>query len=379
MKKNIEKLTNEATELLKKIIAIPSLSREEEETASFVSKYLDSKDIVHTRHYNNIIANNAFYDSKKPTLMLCAHLDTVNASEAYSFNPFTPDVAKVAEVVSEIRSEKLNKEEVIGGLGSNDDGGSVSCMISVFHHFYNMELPINLCLVLTAEEECSGKDGMTKLWTKKLNHIEYAIIGEPTRMKAATSERGLLVIDAEAKGETGHAARNEGINAIYIALQDIEKIRNHSFDKKSELLGKVHFNVTQINAGSAHNVIPDKCTFVVDIRPNELYSNTEIVETLQVICESTLKARNLQNKSSVTFKDSPLLAICHELGIETFSSPTTSDWMRISCDAIKLGPGDSARSHRANEYILKSELREGIKIYINFIEKFVEKYEHTME
>ncbi len=377
--KKIEKLTNEAVELLKQLIAISSPSREEEEICSFVSKYLNSKGIVHTRHYNNIIAKNTFYDSKKPTLMLCAHMDTVAPSEAYSFDPFTPNEEKVANVVSEIRGEKIDKTEVIGGLGSNDDGGSLSCLIGVFEYFYNRSLPINLSLVLTAQEECSGKDGMTRLWPEQLSHIEYAIIGEPTQMKAATSERGLLVIDGEAKGEAGHAARNKGINAIYIALNDIEKLRAYSFDKVSDILGKVNLNITQINAGFAHNVIPDKCSFVIDIRPNELYTNREIVENLQAICESSLKARNLENKSSVTPANSPLLDICRELKIETYSSPSTSDWMRISCDAIKMGPGDSARSHRANEYILKSELSEAIKIYINFIEKLAKKYEHTME
>ncbi len=377
--KDVEKLTNEAVELLRKLIAIPSITREEEEVCTFVSKYLHSKGIAHHRYYNNIVAKNKHYNSSKPTLMLCAHLDTVPPNKAYDFDCFNPDESKVAEIVSKLRGEQVDSSEVIGGLGSNDDGGSVSTMITVFEYFYDKNLPINLNLVLTAEEECSGKDGMARLWSEQLIQIDYAIIGEPTGMRAATSERGLLVIDAEAKGEAGHAARNEGVNSIYIALNDIDKIRAYSFEKVSETLGKVNVNVTQINAGTAHNVIPDKCNFVIDIRPNELYSNIEIVESLQSICQSSLKARNLKNRSSVTQKDSPLKELCYELGIETYSSPTTSDWMRIDCDAIKMGPGDSSRSHRVNEYILKNELNEAIKIYINFIENFAKKYEHTME
>jgi acetylornithine deacetylase len=186
-------------------------------------------------------------------------------------------------------------------------------------------------------------------------------------MKAATSERGLLVIDAEAKGVSGHAARNEGINALYIALDDIRTLRSHEFVKVSEKMGKVHLNVTQIQAGCAHNVIPDSCRFVIDIRPNEKYTNCEILRMLQEICGSTLTARNLENRSSATFEDSTLQKVAEALGIETFSSPTTSDWMRIDCDAVKMGPGDSARSHKKDEYITVKEIKDAVKTYIKFI------------
>lgn len=229
----------------------------------------------------------------------------------------------------------------------------------------------NLVLALTCEEERSGKGGMTRLWPDVLAKLEasqkYAIIGEPTGMKAATSERGLLVIDAEAKGKSGHAARNEGENAIYIALEDIERLRNHEFSRISPRMGKVNLNVTQVNAGTAHNVIPDRCTFVTDIRPTEQYTNEEILTELRSICRSTLTARNLTNRSSATYPDSPLQEAAERLGIETFSSPTTSDWMRIGCDAIKMGPGDSSRSHKRNEFVLVSEIRNGIRTYIEFI------------
>ena len=205
------------------------------------------------------------------------------------------------------------------------------------------------------------------MWDNRLNWIDYAIVGEPTGMKAAVSERGLLVIDATAHGVSGHAARNEGKNALYIALEDIEKLRKHEFSKVSPKMGKVNLNVTQINAGSAHNVIPDRCDFVIDIRPTEQYTNEEILKELQEICTSELKARNLSNRSSATKEDSPLQRTAEELGIETFSSATTSDWMRITCDAIKMGPGDSNRSHRKDEFVTEQEIAEGIETYINYI------------
>ena len=225
----------------------------------------------------------------------------------------------------------------------------------------------NLILVLSCEEERSGKNGMTGLWPELAQKVDFAIVGEPTGMKAATSERGLLVIDATAHGISGHAARNEGENALYKALEDIERLRSHVFEKVSPRMGKVNINVTQIKAGTAHNVIPDRCDFVIDIRPTEQYSNEEILNELQEICTSELKPRNLANRSSATFEDSPLQKAAEALGIETFSSPTTSDWMRIGCDAVKMGPGDSARSHRKDEFVFVEEIRNGIETYIQYI------------
>lgn len=224
-----------------------------------------------------------------------------------------------------------------------------------------------MILVLTCEEERSGEGGMTGLWKSREVTADYAIVGEPTGMKAATSERGLLVIDATARGVSGHAARNEGKNALYIALEDIERLRKHTFSKISPRMGKVNLNVTQINAGTAHNVIPDTCTFVIDIRPTEQYTNEEILQELQEICSSGLKARNLNNCSSATAEGSPLQRAAEALGIDTFSSPTTSDWMRISCDAIKMGPGESSRSHRKDEFVYVSEISHAIETYIDFI------------
>jgi acetylornithine deacetylase len=236
---------------------------------------------------------------------------------------------------------------------------------------------VNIVLVLTCEEERSGKNGMTGLWGSRLCSraeakdgciaVDFAIVGEPTGMKAAVAERGLLVIDATAYGVSGHAARNEGRNALYMALEDIQALRNHEFERISQRMGKVNLNVTQIHAGTAHNVIPDRCDFVIDIRPTEKYNNEEILKELQSICSSELKARNLANRSSATSDDSPLQAAAERLGIATFSSPTTSDWMRITCDAVKMGPGESERSHKKDEYVLVSEIVEGIRTYIEFI------------
>ena len=353
--KNIEKLTNEAVELLREMVAIPSPSFHEDAVCSHISNWLTSKGVEHERVGNNIIAEH-IVDPSKPTLMLCAHIDTVDPCEGYTFDPYKPENCPT---------------DMIQGLGSNDDGASVVSMIAVyrfFSHAIGSGAGVkNLTLVLTCEEERSGKGGMTGLWGKRLDRIDYAIVGEPTGMKAATSERGLLVIDATAHGVSGHAARNEGKNALYIALEDIERLRKHEFSKVSPKMGRVNLNVTQINAGSAHNVIPDRCDFVIDIRPTEQYSNEEILHELQEICESELKPRNLANRSSATHEDSPLQKTADDMGIETFSSATTSDWMRITCDAIKMGPGDSNRSHRKDEYVTVEELKEGIETYIKFI------------
>lgn len=345
----------ESVELLKGMIKIPSPSFSEDEVCSHISKWMDERGIAHERIGNNIVAEHVT-DADKPTLMLCAHIDTVSPCEGYSFDPYDPEAGE---------------EGVVTGLGSNDDGASAVAMIAAYRHLRDngaiTPTTINLTLVLSCEEERSGKGGMTGLWGKRLNRIDYAIVGEPTGMKAATSERGLLVIDATAHGTSGHAARNEGENALYIALEDIEKIRKHVFTRKSPLMGDINVNVTQINAGSAHNVIPDRCDFVIDIRPTEQYTNEEILNEFQGICRSEFKPRNLSNKSSATRADSPLMKAAEDTGIETFSSPTTSDWMRITCDAVKMGPGDSARSHRKDEFVTVKEIEAGVVTYIEYI------------
>lgn len=412
-KLNINRLTAEAVELLKGMIAIPSPSFSEEEVCTHICGWLTEKGVAHERVGRNIIAEH-IVDAAMPTLMMCAHIDTVNASPEYSFDPFLPDYEAAAKAIGAASGTDGCESEIVAGLGSNDDGASVVAMIAAYRYFQQisggdrglqnnpsqaslgpspcglggstvLQTPVssgnavsmNLVLVLTCEEERSGKNGMTGLWGTRFcrrgeekdgcTEIDFAIIGEPTGMKAATSERGLLVIDAEAHGISGHAARNEGKNALYIALEDINRIRNHTFEKISPRMGKVNLNVTQINAGSAHNVIPDLCSFVIDIRPTEQYTNEEIFNDLQALCESGLKPRNLANRSSATFNGSPLQKTAETMGIETFSSPTTSDWMRIDCDAIKMGPGESSRSHRKDEFVFVEEIRKGIETYIEFI------------
>lgn len=357
----MDKLASEAVDLLKEMIAIPSPSFSEDAVCTHICRWMEGRAIPYTRKGNNIICRNQ-KKSEKPMLMLCAHIDTVSPSEGYDFDPYKPDYAQATEILG-------LDDEFVAGLGSNDDGGSVVSMISTFRHFLEQgEDAPNLMLVLTCEEERSGKGGMTTLWNELKEEVDMAIVGEPTGMCAATSERGLLVIDAEAEGVSGHAARNEGVNALYIALEDIAAIRDHKFGKISPRMGEVNVNVTQINAGSAHNVVPASCTFVIDIRPTEQYTNEEILNELQGICRSRLVPRNLSNRSSATGEGTLLIKTAEALGIETFSSPTTSDWMRISCDAVKMGPGDSARSHKKNEYVTCSEIENAISTYIRFIE-----------
>ena len=377
MMTDIKNIIAESVELLKDMVAIKSPSFEEDAVCSHICEWMSQKDIRHRRIGNNIIAEHII-DVEKPVLMLCAHIDTVSPSPDYSFDPYNPDYEKAAESVSLLLGKHVKPDEIVAGLGSNDDGASVVTMIAVYRYFTERhvvspketEKHPNMILVLTCEEERSGKNGMTGLWLELSKKVTHAIIGEPTGMKCATSERGLLVIDAEAHGKSGHAARNEGENALYIALEDIERLRKHEFAKISPRMGKVNLNVTQINAGTAHNVIPDRCTFVIDIRPTEQYTNEEILEELKSICRSELKPRNLQNRSSATHEDSRLQKIVEDLGIETFSSPTTSDWMRIRCDAIKMGPGESQRSHRKDEYVTVEEIEKGINTFINTITIF---------
>ncbi len=384
------------------MIAIPSPSFEEEAVSLHISAFLDGHGIHHKRLYNNIIALNRHYDAAKPGLMLCAHIDTVSPCEGYTFDPYNPprhpEQLSSGQIPHQVRDDSAVRHpeqqtshpelvsgsdyNIIYGLGSNDDGASVVAMIAAFRHFYDKTLPFNLILVLSAEEERSGSRGMQAVWSAfgsgELSRLfgaevkapQHAIVGEPTGMRAAIAERGLLVVDAEAEGVSGHAARDEGVNALYIALGDIDTLRRTTFDRKSPLMGEIKLTVTQIHAGTVHNVVPDRCKFVIDIRPTEQYSNEELLRLLQARCQSRLTARKLSNRSSATAADSPLLRCAAACGMETFVSPTSSDWMRIDCDALKMGPGDSARSHRADEYVTEAEIEEGIEKYIEFIQTY---------
>ena len=340
----------QAVRLLREMVAIPSPSFGENGVSALLFYFLAENGIASEAFGCNLLVRHAPYVAGRKTLMLCAHMDTVEPAEGYTFDPINPPLA----------------DDRVNGLGSNDDGGSVVSMLAAFSHYYGKELPVNLLLALTAEEERSGPDGMRRLRQALPGlgiRVDHAIVGEPTGMLAATSERGLLVLDGVAEGVSGHAARGEGVNALYLALDDIARIR--AFPSAQ---------VTQIHAGKAHNVIPDRCTFVVDVRPDGGQSNESVLAQLQAQCRSTLTPRNMANHSSATPADSVLLAIAGALGIPTCASPTTSDWMHIDCEAIKMGPGDSARSHRADEYVLISELEDAIDTYKRFIDKYIEIY-----
>lgn len=343
-----------AVDLLRKLVSTQSFSGEEHLRTDLLVAYFNDKGIPTQRIGNNLIVRQPQHNSSKPTLMLNSHLDTVRPNAGYSFDPFNPPLS----------------DKYVYGLGSNDAGASVVSLLQTFLYYYDKELPFNLLLALSAEEENSGPDGMTLLWRYLNTEVDMAIVGEPTGMRAAIAERGLLVIDGEAKGVSGHAARNEGENALYIALEDIATLRATTFEKISPTMGAVKLTVTMINAGTQHNVVPDRCSFVVDIRPTEMYTNSEIMEILQPKVKSALKARSLTNRSSATPTGHLLLQCAQQLGISTYTSPTTSDWMRMTCPALKMGPGESERSHRPDEFILIDEIKQGIEGYSRFIEQF---------
>lgn len=355
---------SDSVNLLRDMVRIPSESFGEEQVCSLICERLSQWGIRFRRVGCNILAFNERFDSSKPSLALDAHIDTVPAAASYTRDPLDPG----------------DDPDVVYGLGSNDDGGSVVAMIAALRQLDAEGFPGNVVLVLSSEEERSGPDGARLVYgpegSEEAASVRWVIVGEPTGMKAATSERGLLVLDGEAVGVSGHAARNEGVNALYIALDDIAALRSHEFIRVSPSMGKVMLNVTQIEAGTAHNVIPDSCRFVVDIRPTEQYTGEEILSELQGLCRSRLTPRNLSNRSSATRQGSPLEKTALQMGIETFSSPTTSNWMRTGRDSIKMGPGDSARSHRADEYIFVKEINEGAEKYVKFVKLF---YGNTLE
>ena len=326
---------SEAIQLLQQLIATPSFSREEEQTAAILSTFLTNKNIPLQRKGHNIWAKNKHWSSEKPVYLLNSHHDTVKPVKGWQRDPFSPD----------IENGKLY------GLGSNDAGGSLVSLLATFIHFYDKELPFNLIFAASAEEEISGKSGIESL-LPELNHIDAGIIGEPTQMHLAIAEKGLMVIDGEAKGQSGHAARNEGINALYIALEDIDILRNFEFEKSSELLEKVKISVTQIEAGTQHNVVPDSCKFVIDVRTNEAYSNEEVFKILQTRVQSELKARSFRLNSSRIEKTHPFVQSGLHLGRTCYGSPTLSDQALMRFPTLKMGCGKSARSHTARRIYL---------------------------
>ncbi|AEE49926.1 M20 family metallo-hydrolase [Haliscomenobacter hydrossis] len=346
-------VADSAIDLLKILIATPSFSKEEDEAAQQVAIFLTKRYIPFTRKGNNIWARNRHWQNGKPILLLNSHMDTVKPATGWQRDPFHPGI---------------EAEDVLYGLGSNDAGGPLVALIATFLHFYEREdLPVNIIMAATAEEEISGAQGIASV-IPELGPVDFAIVGEPTQMKMAIAEKGLMVVDGEAKGVSGHAAREEGINALYIALEDIERIRRMDLERVSPLLGKVKMTVTQIEAGKQHNVVPDSCRFVIDVRTNECYRNEEVFEILQSQLQSELTPRSFRLNSSGIALEHPLVQSGLNLGLPYFGSPTLSDQALMPFPSLKIGPGDSARSHTADEYIRLSEIRAGIDTYIRLIE-----------
>lgn len=338
--------------MLKVLIETPSLSREEDNAALAIRNYLTENGIVYKEMLNNTWCYSAKWDDAKPVILLNSHIDTVKPVDGWTHDPFRATL----------------EGDQLFGLGSNDAGGPLVALLAVFLYFNQKdELPFNLIFSATAEEEVSGKNGV-ELLVKQLDKVDLAIVGEPTKMELAVAEKGLLVVDGTAKGKAGHAARNEGINSIYLAIQDIEKIKNYKFEKVSEQLGEVKMTVTQINAGFQHNVVPDTCKFVVDVRTNECYTNDEIIEIIEKLVESEMVPRSRRLNSSGINLDHPVVARAKELGIHCFGSPTLSDQSLMDFRSVKMGPGDSARSHTANEYIYTEEISKGVQTYIRLLE-----------
>lgn len=350
----IDEIFYDALSLLKEMISIPSHSREETNVADVVMKFIenriDSCDI--NRMNNNIWVANKCFDSSKPTILLNSHIDTVKPVEGWQRNPYSAE----------------EEDCKIYGLGSNDAGASVVALLAAFRVLIEKEQKYNLIFSVSAEEEVSGKNGMECL-IKELPKIDFAIVGEPTNMQPAAAEKGLMVLDCTVKGVSGHAARNEGVNAIYKAIEVITKIKEFKFEKVSPLLGEVKMSVTGVNAGTQHNVIPDRCSFMVDVRPNGMYSNVEILEILKrELTECEIVARSTRLNSSSIETSHPFIKRCEMLGLKPFGSPTLSDQALIPYTSVKIGPGDSSRSHTADEFICTNEIREAIELYIKLLD-----------
>jgi len=351
----MEKLQNDAVALLKELITISSFSREEDKTADVIEAFLQERKVKTQRQGNNIWAYNAHFDSSKPTLLLNSHHDTVKPNSGYSRDPFSADV----------------EDGKLYGLGSNDAGGCLVSLIATFLYYYNAEdLTYNLCLAATAEEEISGVNGLESI-LPELGVLDFAIVGEPTLMNLAIAERGLMVLDCQVHGKAGHAAREEGENAIYKALRDIEWFRSYRFAKVSELFGPLKMSVTVINAGSQHNVVPALCSFTVDVRVTDAYTNEEVLKIIKTNVDCTVKPRSTRLKPSSIDKDHPIVQSGIRMGKQTYGSPTTSDQALLSIPSVKVGPGDSARSHMADEYVYVQEVLGGIADYVEMLKPVI--------
>ena len=340
----------DTVELLMNMIRIPSVSREEKDAVDYMERWMKGNGFAARRLGNNLWMESGPADGR-PTILLNAHIDTVKPASGYTRDPFTPEI----------------EDGCLYGLGSNDDGGSLIALLETYSRLIQKEQPYRLIFSATAEEEVSGKGGLD-LILPELGRIDFGVMGEPTGMRMAVAERGLMVVDCTAYGKSGHAARNEGVNAIYKAIEDIQWFKSHSFDRVSDFLGAVKMSVTQINAGTQHNVVPDKCTFVVDVRPNGMYTNPELLEMIKSSVSCEVKERSTRIGSSHLPMDHPAVVRGLSLGLEPFGSPTTSNQALCHFPTLKIGPGDSARSHSADEYIRLDEIGDGIETYVALLD-----------
>ena len=348
-------LFEEVIQLLKELIEIPSFSKEENFTADRIEKFLTEKGVEVNRSGNNVWAFANEYNPILPTVWLNSHHDTVKPNAGYTKNPH----------------QAIVEDGKLFGLGSNDAGGPLVSLIAVFCHFIGKDLPFNLLLIASAEEEISGPNGISSI-ISQLPEAELAIVGEPTQMHLAVAEKGLLVIDAKVHGKAGHAAREEGINAIYLALEDLDEIRNFQFSKSSPFLGRTKVTATVIKAGQQHNVVPDLCEYTLDVRVTDAYTLQEAFEELKSNLKAELTPRSLRLQSSHLPEGHLMYRVADQLGLEKYGSPTLSDQALIPWPSVKIGPGDSARSHTADEFIFLAEIQKGIEGYISIINKFAE-------
>ena len=350
----MQDLNKEAEELLKKLISIKSFSFEEDKTADYIENWFKENGIKISRSVNNVFAYNKNFEKSKPTLLLNSHHDTVEPNEGYTNDPYEP----------------ITKDGKLYGLGSNDAGISLVCLIMVFIHFYERDdLNFNIIMLASAEEERSGDNGIKSV-IPLLPKVDLAIIGEPTKMDMAIAEKGLIVFDLIVKGESSHAAHQNDKNPIIKSMEIIRQISNMTFSKTSDLLGDVKLTVTQINAGVQHNVIPSEVKIVLDARINDKYSNKEIFNYLNQNLDCDVKPRNLDLNSSSISRNHKIIMAADNLKFKKYGSPTLSDQAKIDCESIKLGPGDSLRSHTANEFVYINEINDGINKYILLIEKY---------
>ncbi|PKB43157.1 acetylornithine deacetylase [Cellulophaga sp. RHA19] len=350
-----KQLTEKAIDLLKELISIQSFSSEEDKTANAIENWFTSFNIPFTRDNNNVYAKNKYWDNSKPTLLLNSHHDTVKPNSAYTKDPFNPHI----------------EDGKLYGLGSNDAGGCLVSLLATFVHYYNAEnLNHNILMVASMEEESAGPNSLRGL-LPKLPKVDVAIVGEPTLMQLAIAEKGLVVFDAEVKGTPSHAAHPNNDNSIYNSIKVLEWFKNYTFSKVSDVLGEVKLTVTQINAGKQHNVVPAKVDLVIDVRVNDKYTNKEVAEMLQKEAPCKLTPRGLKLNSSAIDISHPLVQSGIALGRETYGSPTLSDQAALTCQSLKLGPGDSTRSHSADEFIYVNEIEEGIDLYIKILNGFL--------